>query len=154
MIATNSPAFDLEADVAQRMHVDIADMIGPRDVLEFDDRFSHDRTVFLSSEPQTRPIACGASRLVPLRCSLRMTGSSAFTITLQDLGKSIVVETGHDWNPNWLVVFQYPDGSWCAFAVHSRPSSWLALMKVLQSNRRRAGKTAAPGSGTRSTSRL
>ena len=48
---------DRQADVAQRMHVDVADMVGPRDVLELDDR--------LSAMSGLRPLAvtsagCGA----------------------------------------------------------------------------------------------
>ena len=34
-------ALDGQADAAQRMHVDVADVIGPRDVLDSDDRLRH-----------------------------------------------------------------------------------------------------------------
>ena len=71
---------DREAHVLQRMHVDVADMVCPLDVLEPDDRFRHGQCIGRWPRYYGRRGAAGLLLLV--RCSAMMTWSSAFSSPL------------------------------------------------------------------------
>src|ERR1019366_9296376 len=71
---------DREAHILQRMHVDVADMVCPLDVLEPDDRFRHGQCV--GRWPRYYGRRGGAVFLLLVRCSAMMTWSSAFSSPL------------------------------------------------------------------------
>jgi hypothetical protein len=95
-----------EAHVAQRMNVDVADVVSPLYVLQPDDRTSDDRSVcpLRRSKPRLRDGGLGG---VPL---FRDNDAVIrFQFALDDLGEVVVVETDDDGNSYRFLVTQNPD---------------------------------------------
>ena len=93
----------------QRMHVDIADAVDARHVLNSDRRFRHFRAF---GRGLTR---CSQSQLrrrgLAARCALlrRDHQIARLNVAAHDLGKAIVVEAEDDGNSRWLAVAKNPD---------------------------------------------
>ena len=62
-MATNSPGSTDKAHAAQRMHVDVADAEGPRDVLDPDDRLGTCRSIRLRDHASE--VAVAAATVLP-----------------------------------------------------------------------------------------
>ena len=106
MMATNSPAFDRETHAAQRMNVDVADVVGPRVRSHPDHRTSHDRSVGALRGSKPRP------RHGALSGVLLFGDDDAvirFQLALDDFGVAIVVETDDDRDRHGLSVTKRPD---------------------------------------------
>ena len=100
---------DGKADVPERMNVDIADMIGPRNVLDPDDRLRHVSSTAGCRRDYSRGRGTLERAFGESRCSETITLSPRFRSPLNNLGEIVVVESGRDLNGYRLAVAEHPN---------------------------------------------